>query len=195
MNRRMWPWNLLIVAVAAVAMAQPPDNPGDFAPRGNGPPGGAGGDFRPPPNPLVEALDTDHDLEISAEEIKRAPKSLLALDKNKDHKLTEDELRPSTGRGPGGPPMNGPAANGRRTQGRGRQNSGGPPNPAQLVDHAMRFDADHDGKLSRDELAKFAAEIGRGGPPGGPGGGGIGPGPDPAGDTGGARPQRPRRPD
>lgn len=50
----------------------------------------------------------------------------------------------------------------------------GPPSPERMVEHAMKFDADGDGKLDRGELTKFAEELHamrqRGGP-GGPGGG------------------------
>lgn len=79
--------------MASFGMAQPPDGP----PRGDGP--GPGGP------PLVRALDTDRDGEISAEEIAKASESLKSLDKNDDGKLTEDELRPPrpARRGPGGP--------------------------------------------------------------------------------------------
>jgi hypothetical protein len=83
-----------------------------------------------------------------------------------------------------------------------------PPNPERMVDHAMEFDADKDGKLSREELLSFAREMPRpmGPPPGpGPGGpeGGNGPGgrgrrpPGPGGPGGrgnGPEPERPRRP-
>ena len=74
-----------------------------------------------------------------------------------------------------------------------------------MVEHAMEFDADKDGKLSRDELKKFAEDFARhhAGPPGGPGGeGGAGRGPNgpngPAGGGGsneGQRSERPRRPE
>jgi len=50
------------------------------------------------------ALDTDHNGEISAEEINKAAASLKTLDKNGDGQITEDEVTPSFGgRGPGGP--------------------------------------------------------------------------------------------
>ena len=56
----------------------------------------------------------------------------------------------------------------------GAQERRGPPSPERMVEHAMTFDADGDGKLDRAELTKFAEEIQamrmRGGP-GGPGGG------------------------
>ena len=61
------------------------------------PPGGPGGG-RPIP-PVMAALDADTNGEISAKEIENAAKALAALDKNKDGKLTEDELRPEMGRG------------------------------------------------------------------------------------------------
>ena len=65
----------------------------------------------------------------------------------------------------------------------------------------MQFDADGDGKLSRDELMKFAAELPpppQGGPGGGQGPGGgrgqRGGGPGGAGGPGGGQPIRPTRP-
>ena len=55
--------------------------------------------------PLMIALDTDKDNVISKKEIENATNSLKTLDKNKDGKLTEDELRPDfsgfSGRGRG----------------------------------------------------------------------------------------------
>ena len=71
-------------------------------------------------SPLMEALDTNRDGVIDADELKNASASLLKLDKNGDGKLTQDELRPSRppgGRGPGGP--GGPDREG-RTKGEGR---------------------------------------------------------------------------
>jgi hypothetical protein len=79
------------------------------------------------------------------------------------------------------------------------------PNPERLVERAMEFDRDGDGKLNRDELMEFARSMpGPGGPgfggpgggppglggPGGPGGPGGGPG-----GPGFGGPERPRRPD
>ena len=82
------------------------------------------------------------------------------------------------------------------------------PNPERLVERAMEFDRDGDGKLNRDELMEFARSMpGPGGPgPGGPGfGGGMPPGgfggPGFGGRFGGGMPpggfggpERPRRP-
>lgn len=42
-------------------------------------------------NPLLQALDTNHDGEISAEEIRNAPAVLKKLDKNHDGRITADE--------------------------------------------------------------------------------------------------------
>jgi hypothetical protein len=51
----------------------------------------------------MEALDTNHDGILSADEIANAPASLKKLDKNGDGQLTADEYRPQGGgRGPGG---------------------------------------------------------------------------------------------
>jgi hypothetical protein len=65
---------------------------------------------RPPPPPVIAALDADRDGVISAEEIENASEALLALDKNGDGELTRDELHPQGpppregGRPPGPPP-------------------------------------------------------------------------------------------
>jgi hypothetical protein len=57
-------------------------------------------------DPIFAALDTNHDNEIDAAEIDRAPTALKALDKNQDGVLSPDEVRPNfPGRGmPGGRP-------------------------------------------------------------------------------------------
>jgi Ca2+-binding EF-hand superfamily protein len=55
-------------------------------------------------DPILTALDTNSDGEISAAEIEAAATSLKKLDKNGDGKLSEDEVRPNfgprRGRGP-----------------------------------------------------------------------------------------------
>ena len=118
--------------------------------------------------------------------------------------------REGAGRGDGPPRRegagrgDGPPGGGRGPEGGG---PGGPPNPERLVEHAMHFDADGDGKLDKAEMTKFAEEFtsrmgrpgGEGGPrgEGGPGGGrppvgGRPGGPDaPGGNQEGARPRRP----
>lgn len=189
---------------------------------------------RPPmPNPLIAALDKNGDREISAEELAAATASLLTLDKNGDGKLTDDEIRPPRPDGGGreggprgdGPPgrdgaprdggsrgdwppgRDGAPRDGReRGQGPGPGGPMGPPSAERLIEHAMQFDADGDGKLDKAEFTKFAEEfISRMGRPGGEGGpGGRRPfGTDDEGGPGGRRPngqggnpegERPRRP-
>jgi Ca2+-binding EF-hand superfamily protein len=113
-------------------------------------------------NPVVGALDTDGDGEVSASELEQSTASLKKLDKNSDGKLTEDELRPQFG----------------GDRGRGGRGSGG----EGMADRLMEYDADKDGKLSRDELSKMQFPP-FGGRPGGEGGrpGEGGPRPDGAG--------------
>ena len=207
MKRISWTLGVLVAASVATAVAQPPGGRGG---PGGGPRGGR------PPMPVIEVLDADHDHVISADELKNATASLLTLDKNNDGRLTENEFgpeggRPGAGRGQGGPPGGGRSADGPTRRGPpggqggpgGRGRGGGPgngpdqgppppPSPERMVEHAMEFDADNDGKLSPDELKKFAEEIGRhhGGPPPR-----RGDGPDDGGPNDNEAPQRPRRPD
>jgi hypothetical protein len=68
-------------------------------PRWDGPGGGHGGPpgvngRRPPPDPLMQALDVNHDGVIDADEIANAAAALKMLDANGDGKLTRDEQRP-----------------------------------------------------------------------------------------------------
>jgi len=95
---------LALGATALVASAQdnntPPNGGGQDWQNGPGGPGGMMG-RRPPPSPLMEALDVNHDGVIDADEIANAPTELKTLDKNGDGKLTQDELRPAR------PPQNG----------------------------------------------------------------------------------------
>ena len=52
-------------------------------------------------DPILAALDTNGDGEISASEIAAAPTSLKKLDKNGDGQLSDDEVRPNFGPGRG----------------------------------------------------------------------------------------------
>jgi hypothetical protein len=61
----------------------------------------------PPPSPLMQALDVNHDGVIDADEIANAPAALKTLDKNGDGKLTPDELCPARPPHKGGPPESG----------------------------------------------------------------------------------------
>ena len=87
---------------------------------GRGGQGGPGGFLRM--FPVMAALDGDGNGEISSEEIKGAVAALKKLDKNKDGKLTEDELRPNF-EGRGGPSGQRPSRGG---EGRGGQRPGRP---------------------------------------------------------------------
>ena len=200
MKRIAFVFTVLFVAGVAVysAVAQPPGGgPGPGGQRGGRGQGGPDG-FRPPPHPLEEALDTDGDHQLSAEELENAVASLKKLDKNEDGKLSDDELRPRFGGRPGdrdGAGRGAGAPGGRdgagRPEGRGRgpdagpggRGPDGPPNPEMMIEMAMRFDADGDGKLSREELTKFAHDMAR--RRGGEGN------PQGRGPEGGGRPQRP----
>jgi hypothetical protein len=92
---------LTLSAMAFVVNAQDTGTPpadGQRPPRQG--PGGPG--HRPPPSPVMEALDANHDGVIDATEIANASAALKTLDKNGDGKLTQDELRPHRPQG-GGP--------------------------------------------------------------------------------------------
>jgi predicted O-methyltransferase YrrM len=79
------------------------------------PPGGRGGPGEGMRIPVMTALDTNGDGELSAEEIANAAQTLKKLDRNGDGKLDREELRPQFGGrgGPGGPGSGGPGAPGR----------------------------------------------------------------------------------
>jgi len=118
--------------------------PRDGGERGPGRPGGEGGrgfgGFRMPPNPLMIAIDTDNDGELSSKELEGAVAALKKLDKNNDGKLSAEEMRPARPegglRGPGGP-------------GAGR---------GSMMDRLMQADKNKDGKLQKDELPSFIAD-------------------------------------
>ena len=112
--------------------------------------GGREGGMRgAPPSPLMDALDTDKDGELSAEEIANAATALKTLDKDGNGKLTEDELRPQFGEGgpgEGGPGRGGPGGFGQD----GESNSVA----KEMVKRMLAFDKDGDGMLSRDEIPR-----------------------------------------
>jgi hypothetical protein len=129
-------------------------------PPGGGPPGGGPGrGHRPPPMPLIMALDTNHDGVISADEIANAAAALLTLDKNGDGQLTKDEYLPPR------PPR------GQTNDGVGPQHDGPPPGDAQKdgsgQNHPKRpvppivaaLDANGDGVISADEIANAPAAL------------------------------------
>ena len=125
------------------AFAQPPQD---------GPPGGHRGPGGPGGNPIMDALDPDHNHEISAQEIANASKALKALDKNGDGVLNEEDF------GRMGPPQGGgPPEGGRGGPGGGRGPGGGDDaDQGQRVNdfasRLMAFDKNDNGKVEKDEL-------------------------------------------
>ena len=120
MKRTILPVGLMLVAavVAGTVRAQRPGGAGGMPGRGF------------PPPPVLAALDTDGDGEVSAKEIDNAAAALRTLDRNKDGKLSREELLGAP-RGFGGP---------------------GGADPGEQVTRMMAFDKNGDGKLGRDEL-------------------------------------------
>lgn len=91
-------YTILALSVIAVASSFAQDGP-------KHPPQGGPNGHRPPPPPLVTALDANHDGVIDSTEMDNASAALKTLDKNGDGKLTQEELRPS--RPEGGKPGEG----------------------------------------------------------------------------------------
>ena len=119
--------------------------------------GGPGG----PPDPVFRALDHDQDGSLSPAEIAAAPKALLALDRNSDGMLDQQELRPMRG-GPGG--MGDPRQMIEHLFEENDANHDGKLSkaevPERMQDIFARADADQDGFLTKDELAKAFERMG-----------------------------------
>jgi EF hand len=114
-----------------------------------GPPEG----HRPPPQPLLKALDTDDDHKLSAEEISNASTALKTLDKDGDGKLSKEELAPKKPEGApdaGGPPPS-------DSEGSSDSKPKHPPFPPSPV--AKVIDADGDGEISADEIANASKAL------------------------------------
>ncbi len=180
-------------ALACLAIATASADPGDERP--DGPPRGRPHSGRPdgergrggfghrrggpPLIPLMKALDTDEDGEISTAEIENAAVSLKTLDKNEDGKLTHEELRPQfafrggpEGRhGRGGPPpegrrgerpgRRGPGGDDRRGPPEGHAHGPGHGGPGVLIDRIMTLDENDDEQLSKDEFLKLFTKADR----------------------------------
>lgn len=125
---------LALCAAGCAAFAQGPgDQGGPGGPaQGNGP-GGQGGQRPPPPlPPILQALDTNHDGILEADEINNAAQSLRTLEKSGSDQLTIPELLgpPHHHRGPQGQGQGGGPANpGAQTSGSNEQGQGNPPPP------------------------------------------------------------------
>ncbi len=81
----------------------------------------------PPPLPIMEAMDTDHDHALSPKEIQAAPTSLLTLDADKDGRLGPEEIQPP--RPEGGRPGRGPRGEAPPPRGEGDDDRPPPPPP------------------------------------------------------------------
>lgn len=113
--RRALPLSLFVLPLAVLAQG----------------PGGPGG---PPPRIVLQALDTDHDGQLSATEIAAASAGLLSLDVNHDGQLTSLEYLPNQAD---------PKAN----------------NADEMAQRLMAFDKNGDGVLTRDEVPERMAGI------------------------------------
>ena len=103
-------------------------------------------------NPLFAAIDTDKDGVLSAAEVKNAPAALKKLDKNKDGKITQEELRPSTDEIVA------------RFMGYDENKDGKLSKdemPAQMQRMFDRLDTNSDGSLDEQELQALAASFGQ----------------------------------
>ena len=133
-----------------------PDRAGGGQSPNRGP--GGGGFSAMQNNPVLAALDKDHNKEISVEELAAAPAVLLELDKNKDGKLSEDEVSPQRGDSQGNRPRP------RRGPGIMRMlkalsaldaDENGVIDEAEIknaVAALKKLDVNHDGKLTEDEV-------------------------------------------
>ena len=92
--------------------------------------------------PVLAALDADEDGEISSSEIENAVAALKKLDTNGDGKLTEEEVRPNFGGGPGG-----------------RGQRGGFGNPEDFAQRFTEYDKNKDNKLTKDEIPERMANF------------------------------------
>ena len=124
----------LLLACATVAEAQQRGNEG-------GPPPGGGG------SPLADAIDTNRDGKLSADELKNAGLAFAKLDKNKDGELTEEEYRSGGGRR-GNPGDAGPGPSYGNPVG-----DVGPNGPWGQADH------NRDGQVTREEMRLFGTQM------------------------------------
>ncbi|MGV3484411.1 MAG: hypothetical protein ACO1RT_08335 [Planctomycetaceae bacterium] len=145
MSRRVVGWAAISLFNATLLLAQPPRPREDGPRREDGPPREHAGPHEPgrdrpepgrgrpeprghhPFMPLIDALDKDRDHILSPEELRTATESLSALDRDRDGRLTPDEFGPREGRPrEGGPREGGPREGGPRE---GGPREGGPRGP------------------------------------------------------------------
>ncbi len=114
----------------------------------------AQGGGQPPPRLVLQALDTDGDGQLSAGEIQAASASLLKLDKNHDGQITGDEYSPKL--------QDQTAGSDLLTRLMALDKNGdGVLTKEELPDRMQamfaRGDANHDGKLTADEIKAMSA--------------------------------------
>ncbi|HTR42967.1 MAG TPA: hypothetical protein VMH87_15240 [Pseudomonadales bacterium] len=129
---------LALSAAGFMAHAQDNGGPPDGGQPGDGPPPGQGFHHRPPPLPLAQALDVNHDGVIDSNEIANASAELLTLDKNGDGVLTTNEYLPP------------------RPKNAGSMGQGFRPPPSPLVE---ALDVNQDGVIDANEIANAPAEL------------------------------------
>ncbi len=93
---------------------------------------------------VLSTLDKDHNKEISADELAAAPTAFLTLDKNKDGKLSEDEVTP------GGGGSDGQASGQRRRRG---------PGIMRMMKALSALDADENGVIDEAEIKNAAVAL------------------------------------
>lgn len=126
-------------------------NPGPGNPGQGGPRFGGGMGF--PGSPVIAALDTNKDGELSADEITAASSELRKLDKDGDGKLSRQEILP---RFEGGPMREGMARGEGRPDGQPRDGQPGGPRPG--GDFFRSRDTNGDGRISREEAPEKLKE-------------------------------------
>lgn len=142
--------------------------------RREGGPGGPGGRMAQfqRANPLLQALDTDKNGELSSAEIAAAPTALKTLDKNGDGKLGPDELRPPQPEGQrGGPRANDNTEAVARLMANDKNGDGklsADEMPERMKGIVARADADKDGFATKEEITQALSAQGGGRGPGGP---------------------------
>jgi len=106
-------------------------------------------------DPLLVALDANHDGVISAEEIANAPRELLTLDVNRDGEITPDEMRPHQAT---------PEERVDHMLDEWDTNKDGKISKAEAPDRMQaifeQLDTNHDGFLDRDELIAYFKTMG-----------------------------------
>jgi hypothetical protein len=130
---------LLTASAASISFGQPtgdaPHGVRPGGPHGRGPHG----------HPIIRALDTDKNGEISGAEIDGGPASLATLDKNADGNVSVDELHPPRPAGAPTPPADAAKVRSDRLR--------------HLDPLMLALDADHDGALSVTEIKNAVASL------------------------------------